>query len=152
MRRSLRNRAAVLASASLAAFAFSVPFAIGSFQSSADAGSASFATATLAAPGGPSIGWGTCVRNTSFQMNLGWNAVANATSYQVFRGTAAGGPYTQIGTAGGTSYTDAGPQVGPPALTWNTTYYYVVRAVRWNWTSGSSGEVSLRSPKAANCN
>lgn len=136
----------------VAAVAFSVPFAVGAFQSSTSAQSATYSSGTLGTPSGLTVAWGTCVRNVSFQMNLSWSAASNASSYRVYRGTATGGPYTQIGTAGGTTYTDSGPQVGPPALTWNVTYYYVVTAVRGGWSSGYSNEAALRTPKAANCN
>ena len=82
--------------------------------------------------------------------NLTWTAAGNAKSYRVFRGAATGGPYTQIGTASGTAYTDNGPQL--PTFTWATTYYYVVTAVAGGWTSASSNEASLKTPKSANCN
>ena len=135
----------------IAAVAFAVPFAVGAFQSSTASQSATYGTATLGAPSGLAVSWGTCVRLVSFQMNLSWSAAANAQSYRVYRGTATGGPYTQIGTTSGTTYTDSGPQTGPPALNWNTTYYYVVSAVTGGWTSGNSNEASLRTPKSANC-
>jgi hypothetical protein len=152
MRRNLRSRLAVLGAAMVVGVAFAVPFAVGSFQSSTSSQSATYASGTLGTPGGLGVAWGTCVRNVSFQMNLSWTAAGNAKTYTVFRGTATGGPYTQIGTTNGTTYTDTGPQVGPPVLTWNVTYYYVVTAAAGGWSSGYSNEASLRSPKAANCN
>jgi MYXO-CTERM domain-containing protein len=45
-----------------------------------------------------------------------------ASSYNIYRATAAGGPYTRVGTAAAPPFTDAG-------LSGGTTYYYVVRAV-----------------------
>jgi len=151
MRRSLRNRLVVLSAALVAAVAFAVPFAVGSFQTSTSSQSATYASGTLGTPSGLAVVWGTCAKNVSFQMNLSWSAAGNAKSYKVFRATTTGGPYTQIGTTNGTTYTDNGPQVGPPVLTWNVTYFYVVSAVAGGWTSGNSNEASLRSPKAANC-
>jgi fibronectin type 3 domain-containing protein len=152
MSRRPHNRLAVLLSAMVAAVAFSVPFAVGAFQTSTSSQSATYSSGTLGTPSSLGVVWGTCVRNVSFQMNLSWNSAANASSYRIYRGTAPGGPYTQVGTTGGTTYTDAGPQTGPPAMTWNTIYYYVVTAVTGGWSSGYSNESSLRTPKAANCN
>ena len=55
------------------------------------------------------------------QVALGWTAAAGATAYNVKRATTSGGPYTLIGTATGTNYTDA-------AVTNGTLYYYVTSA------------------------
>ena len=55
------------------------------------------------------------------QINLSWTASSGATEYQILRSTTSGGPYTQVGTATGTTFSDTG-------LTCNTTYFYVVRA------------------------
>ena len=150
MRRSLRSRLAVLGSAMVAAIAFAVPFAVGSWQSSTSSQTATFATGTLGTPSALGVAWGACTKNVSFQMNLTWAGATNAKSYTVFRGTTTGGPYTQIGTTSGTTYTDNGPQL--PTFTWATTYYYVVTAVAGGWTSASSNEASLKTPKSANCN
>src|SRR5436305_962216 len=150
MRRSLRSRLVILGSAMVAAVAVAVPFAVGSWQSSTSSQSATFSSGTLGTPSGLGVAWGTCVKNVSFQMNLTWTVAANAKSYRVFRGTATGGPYTQIGTTSGTAYTDNGPQL--PTFTWATTYYYIVTAVAGGWTSASSNEASLKTPKSANCN
>jgi hypothetical protein len=67
---------------------------------------------------------------------LSWAAVTGAGEYHVLRSAAAGGPYTQIAVATGTSLTDT-------AVTSGTTYYYVVRAA-----NGSSCE-SGNSPEAS---
>jgi hypothetical protein len=54
---------------------------------------------------------------------LTWSAVSAATGYVVRRGTASGGPYTDVATGiSGTTFVDMG-------LTNGTTYYYVVAAV-----------------------
>ncbi len=58
-----------------------------------------------------------------------------ATSYHVKRGTASGGPYTQVGAPTGTVYGDTG-------LTDGTTYYYVVTAVNSNGESANSNEAT----------
>ncbi|HBL29100.1 MAG TPA: hypothetical protein DD490_19880, partial [Acidobacteria bacterium] len=55
------------------------------------------------------------------QNNLSWTASAGASEYHVLRATTSGGPYTQVGVATGTTFSDTG-------LTCNTAYYYVVRA------------------------
>jgi len=67
---------------------------------------------------------------------LSWAAVAGATEYHVERSTVSGGPYTQIGTAAGTTFTDT-------AVTGGTTYFYVVRAANGaTCESGNSPEAS----------
>jgi|GEM_PF-5152615 len=67
---------------------------------------------------------------------LSWAAASGATEYHILRGTATGGPYTQIAVATGTTYTDA-------AVTGGTTYYYVVRAATGaGCESGNSPEAS----------
>lgn len=69
------------------------------------------------------------------QVSLTWNATMGATSYSVKRATTNGGPYTQIATPSGATYTDSG-------LTNGTTYYYVVAAVNAAGTSGNSAQAS----------
>ncbi len=59
---------------------------------------------------------------SSTQINLSWTAVSGATSYNVYRATSTGGPYTNVGSPTGTSFSDTG-------LSASTTYYYVVTAV-----------------------
>ncbi|HEX4964443.1 MAG TPA: hypothetical protein VF173_26745 [Thermoanaerobaculia bacterium] len=67
---------------------------------------------------------------------LSWAAVAGASEYHVLRGTVSGGPYTQIATATGTTFTDG-------AVTNGTTYFYVVRAANsTTCESGNSPEAS----------
>jgi fibronectin type 3 domain-containing protein len=72
---------------------------------------------------------------SSAEIVLNWSAGAGATSYAVKRGTASGGPYTQIGTATSTSYTDSG-------LTNGTAYYYVVVAVNSVGQSAPSAQTT----------
>ncbi len=66
---------------------------------------------------------------------LSWAAVSTATGYRVLRSTTAGGPYTQIASPAGTSYTDTGLSNG-------STYYYVVRAFNASLESVNSEQVS----------
>jgi hypothetical protein len=67
---------------------------------------------------------------------LSWAAVTGAAEYHVLRATATGGPYAQVGTAAGTSFTDS-------SVTGGTTYFYVVRAANSaTCESGNSPEAS----------
>ncbi len=68
------------------------------------------------------------------------------TGYEILRSATADGPYLPVGVAAGQateSYTDA-------PLTFSTTYYYVIRAVRGNWRSVNTAEVS-RTTRSALC-
>jgi fibronectin type 3 domain-containing protein len=69
------------------------------------------------------------------QVSLAWTASSGATSYNVKRGTASGGPYTQVANPSAASYKDT-------ALTNGTTYYYVVSAVNSAGESANSIQVS----------
>ena len=82
----------------------------------------------------PSAPTGLDVTDGDGQVSLTWNASSGATSYHVKRGTASGGPYSQIGSPTATSYTDTG-------LTNGNTYYYVVTALNSHGESGNSAEV-----------
>ncbi|HEY1906377.1 MAG TPA: fibronectin type III domain-containing protein, partial [Myxococcaceae bacterium] len=75
------------------------------------------------------------------QVSLSWTASSGATSYNVKRSTVSGGPYTTVGSTGGTTFTNTG-------LTNGTTYFYVVTAVNASGESGSSAQVSA-TPQAA---
>ena len=55
------------------------------------------------------------------QVALSWSASVGASSYNVKRSTANGGPYTVIGSAAGSTFTDSTAANG-------TTFYYVVSA------------------------
>ena len=72
---------------------------------------------------------------SSQQVSLAWTASSGATSYHVKRGSASGGPYTQIASVSTTNYTDTG-------LTNGTAYYYVVSALNSNGESGNSNEAT----------
>ncbi len=82
------------------------------------------------APGAPT---GLAATAGSQQVSLSWTASAGATSYHVKRGTATGGPYTQVSAPTAASYVDTG-------LTNGVAYYYVVSAVNSVGESGNSGE------------
>jgi autotransporter-associated beta strand protein len=69
------------------------------------------------------------------QITLTWPAVAGATSYSIRRASVTGGPYSQIGTSFGPSYTDNG-------LTNGTEYFYVVAATNANGTGANSSEAN----------
>jgi len=74
------------------------------------------------------------------RVNLTWTATvdARATGYQVLRGTANGGPYTQVATvtsAATTSYQDTVPLPGQ--------YFYVLRTYYDSWTSSNSNQASV---------
>ena len=91
-----------------------------------------FTTTTLAPPTALTATAG------SGQVNLSWTATAStyATGYQVRRGTASGGPYSQIATVGGrstTTYSDT---------TATGTVFYVVLATYQSWTSVNSNEAT----------
>ncbi|HSF43806.1 MAG TPA: fibronectin type III domain-containing protein, partial [Thermoanaerobaculia bacterium] len=63
----------------------------------------------------------TATAASTTQIDLAWSAVTGATEYRIYRSTTSGGPYTQVGTATGTTFSNTG-------LTCNTAYHYVVRA------------------------
>jgi hypothetical protein len=66
----------------------------------------------------------TAVVPVSHSVTVNWTAStsSNIVGYNVYRGSTSGGPYTQIGFIGGTSYVDANVSSGQ-------TYFYVVTAV-----------------------
>jgi carboxypeptidase T len=72
----------------------------------------------------------------SQQVTLTWTAASGATLYNIHRGSASGGPYTQIQSDwSGTSFTDTG-------LTNGTTYFYVVTATNAAGEGPASNEAS----------
>jgi hypothetical protein len=73
-------------------------------------------------------------------VGLSWGASNNAVSYNVYRATAAAGPFTKIASTANLSYTD-------PAVSSAATYYYVVTAVDANnLESAYSNEVTAVIP------
>lgn len=110
--------------------------------------SASYTTASLAAPTNPATAAGVCTLVVGDRIDVSWTATAStwADGYEVLRSTTAGGPYSVAGTVVGqavTTYTD-----GP--LAFSTTYYYVVRSTKNNWRSADTAEVS-RTTRSAVC-
>jgi hypothetical protein len=70
------------------------------------------------------------------QIDLSWTDSSGATRYHIYRATTSGGPYTQIGTRSGNTFSDIG-------LISCTTYYYVVRAAKHETCeSGNSVQVA----------
>jgi hypothetical protein len=112
-----------------------VPIALAIFTEAPSVGGNAFSSDSLNAPtalgatGGASI-------------DLSWTATTDtyATGHRVYRGTASGGPYSQIAeiTPRTTvTYNDV-PAAG--------TYYYVVRAYYQSWESVNSNEASATVP------
>jgi len=94
-----------------------------------------FTTTTLHAPTGLSAAAALLLR-----VNLTWTATTDprATGYQVLRGTANGGPYSQVATVTpktATSYQDTVPLPG--------IYYYVLRTYYDSWTSANSNQAQV---------
>jgi fibronectin type 3 domain-containing protein len=83
----------------------------------------------------PAVPMGLTASSGNGQVSLTWSASSGANSYPVKRGTASGGPYTQIGAPISTGYTDT-------SVTAGTTYYYVVSAVNSAGASANSSQVS----------
>jgi len=97
-------------------------------------------TDALAAPTGLALSPGSCSVGSQDRINLNWTATTSgwADSQEVMRSTTSGGPYTSVAS------------LAPPAnsftnsnLSFNTTYYYVIRATKEQWTADSA-EKSLR--------
>jgi hypothetical protein len=114
------------------------------YSSTVSVAGPSVSTGTLAAPTGLSAVRGSCTILTSNAVNLSWTATAStfADGYIVLRSTTNGSGYAQIATVAGratTTYVD-----GTAAFL--TTYYYVVKATRNNWTSPNSGQASVTTP------
>ena len=87
---------------------------------------------TVTVPSAPS---GLVATAGNQQVALTWTATTGATSYHVKRGTATGGPYTQVSAPTTNSFTDT-------SLTNGTAYFYVVTAVNSAGESGNSTEAT----------
>jgi hypothetical protein len=74
------------------------------------------------------------------RVNLSWTATVDlrATGYEVFRGTASGGPYTQITTITSRTTTTYQDTVPLPSQ-----YYYVLKTYFGSWTSVNSNQASV---------
>jgi hypothetical protein len=106
-------------------------------------GSNSFSSATLQAPTGLAASGG-CTALLAPKVTLTWTATSStfADGYDVYRGTASGGPYSNIGHVVGrttTTYTDT-------SVNLNRTYYYVLRSTAFSWTSANSAQASATTP------
>jgi len=71
----------------------------------------------------------------NLDVSLDWNLSDDATSYTVLRGSAAGGPYAEVGSTTTAYFLDV-------SLAPGRTYFYVVRAKNAAGTSGNSNEAS----------
>ncbi len=85
-------------------------------------------------PAAPGIPAGLTASAGNAQASLTWSATSGATSYHVKRGTANGGPYTQIAAPTSAAYIDK-------SVTNGTTYYYVVSALNSTGESANSTQV-----------
>src|SRR5205085_11557029 len=69
-------------------------------------------------------------------VSLSWAPANGALGYFVFRSSTSGGPYSQVGSASGTSFSDSG-------LVNGSTNYYVITATNSAGASGNSLEVAV---------
>lgn len=107
-------------------------YAVRAHNASGTSANATFNAAT--APVAPTFLSGAA---SNHHVTLTWTAAAGAGSggYRVLRSTSASGPFTSVGTAPGTSFTDT-------FLTNNTPYSYVVHTIGGTGESGDSGSAS----------
>ena len=77
----------------------------------------------------------------SAQITLTWTAQSQATGYAISRGTANGGPYTQVGTSKSTVYNDRS------GLKNASTYYYVVQPIQGTTEICTSNQATVTIPK-----
>ena len=111
---------------------FFVASAVNAGGESANSTQVSATPQTAAPPSAPS---GLTASAGNAQVSLNWTASTGATSYNVKRSTTSGGPYTLVGGATGTSFTNTG-------LTNGTTYFFVVSALNGGGESANSSQVS----------
>jgi hypothetical protein len=129
---------AIALSAALALVLLAVTGAL--YTDSASLGANAFTTDTLDAPTGVTASPG----GAPGTIDISWTATADiyATGHRVFRATASGGPYSQVGEVTPRTTTT----VQDPGLTSGNTYYYVVKAYYQSWESVNSGETSATAP------
>lgn len=84
----------------------------------------------------PAIPTSLVATSAGLQVFLNWAVTAGATGYSVKRSLVFGGPYTSVGTASGTNFTDS-------AVVSDTAYYYVVSATNAAGQSGLSDWASV---------
>jgi hypothetical protein len=73
-------------------------------------------------------GAGTPSGTAAARIDLSWTGIPSASGYEVLRGTANGGPYTEVGTSSTDTYSD---RVG---LANGNTYYYVLQPLNGSGT------------------
>ena len=110
-------------------------YVVTAVNSAGESGNSNEATSTPVAPVAPSAPTGLSATAGNQQIVLTWTASGGATSYHVKRGTATGGPYTQVGAPTAVTFTDTG-------LTNGTAYFYVVSALNGSAESANSTEAS----------
>jgi fibronectin type 3 domain-containing protein len=111
-------------------------YVVSAFNSAGQSPNSSEVSAKPAAPAqAPPAPTGVIATAGNAQVALTWSASTGATSYHVKRGTASGGPYTQISAPASTTLTDTG-------LTNGTTYFYVVSALNSSGESANSAQAS----------
>jgi fibronectin type 3 domain-containing protein len=114
-------------------------YVVSALNTSGESGNSSQASATpvLAMPALPVPAVPTALTAVAGnqQVSLSWTAATGASSYHVKRATTSGGPYTQVGSATATSYSDT-------SVTNGTTYFYVVSAVNTSGESANSSQAS----------
>lgn len=80
----------------------------------------------------------TVVGNTTgTDLTFSWAGVPGATTYKLYQGTASGGPYTMVLQTSSTLFNTI------TGLTVDTTYYYVLSAMKGNRETGYSAEISV---------
>ena len=140
----MRTRLAVASAMIVAAIIGASAGATGArFTDGGGVNSNSFSSATLQPPTGLGAA-AACVGLGNAKITLTWTATTStfADGYDVYRGTASGGPYSNIAHVTGrttVSYVNTG-------LTTNKTYYYVLQSTAYGWTSANSGQASATTP------
>jgi fibronectin type 3 domain-containing protein len=118
-------------------------YVVSAVNSAGESANSAEVNATPAAPvAPPAAPSGLTASPGNAQVILSWTASAGATSYHVKRGTASGGPYTQVAAPTVTTFTDTGLADG-------TTFYYVVSAVNAAGESANSTQASATPAAAA---
>lgn len=149
-----RPRPSLLAAVCGAALALAAGAAVAraSFSSSQSAGPMSVTAAALAAPSGLAVSVASCTPKTSYTLSFAWTASSPTTyvaGYTVLSSTTSGGPYTTTETTvSGATTTSATVTY---TTNWQTPMYYVVEATGGGWTSATSAEATITTPKFANC-
>ncbi len=148
----MRKRRALCLVALGLAVAVVAPVALGAWSSTVSAGPLPVSSATIVAPAGAAATTSACTKHdaTTIQIAVSWTATSStfATGYTIKRGTAAGGPFTSVGSVSGRTTVTWTDTTGALAL--STNYYYVVDATFANWTSPDSNVATVLTPDT-NC-